>query len=124
MNELRQYADLFQPITPWAGRVPNGFIVDFLGTRIAKEFVEMWGQDVAFPDGVEMQLKLPVLGDGENGEFWFEAVNWVLAAREARERFVMVTLGALYGYQAVGSQRALQLLNPLPYKLVAVEAVP
>jgi hypothetical protein len=36
----------------------------------------------------------------------------------------MITLGACYGAQAVGSQRALQLLNPMPYKLVAVEPEP
>ena len=33
----------------------------------------------------------------------------------------MMSLGAFYGYQAVRSQRALQLINPMPYKLVCVE---
>ena len=33
-------------------------------------------------------------------------------------------LGACYGAQAVGSCRAMQLLNPMPYKLVAVEPEP
>jgi hypothetical protein len=51
-------------------------------------------------------------------------VDWVQAAREARGRYVMVTLGASFGYQAVGSYRALQAVNPMPYKLVAVEPVP
>jgi hypothetical protein len=36
----------------------------------------------------------------------------------------MITLGALHGYQAVGACRALQKLNPMPYKLVAVEPIP
>ena len=36
----------------------------------------------------------------------------------------MVTLGACYGAQAVGSYRALQLVNPMPYKLVAIEPEP
>ena len=36
----------------------------------------------------------------------------------------MITLGANYGAQAVGAYRALQTVNPLPYKLVAVEPVP
>ena len=48
----------------------------------------------------------------------------MVAAREARERFVMVTLGACYGAQAVASCRVLQRLNPMPYKLVAVEPEP
>ena len=60
----------------------------------------------------------------EDGEGWFEAANWILAARAARDRYVMVTLGACYGAQAVGSCRAMQLLNPMPYKLVAVEPEP
>ncbi len=46
------------------------------------------------------------------------------AAREARDRYVMITLGANYGAQAVGACRALQTINPMPYKLVAVEPVP
>jgi hypothetical protein len=41
------------------------------------------------------------IGDGEG---WFEAVNWVEAAREARGRYVMITLGACYAAQAVGDQ--------------------
>ena len=60
----------------------------------------------------------------EDGEGWFEAVNQVLAARDARDRFVMVTLGACYGAQAVGSYLALQKINPMPCKLVAVEPEP
>jgi hypothetical protein len=36
----------------------------------------------------------------------------------------MVTLGACFGAQAVGSYKALQLVNPMPAKLVAVEAEP
>jgi FkbM family methyltransferase len=71
--------------------------------------------------GDHIQTRLPTI---ENGEVWFEAVNWVLAARTARNFYVMVTLGACYGAQAVGSCRALQLLNPMPYKLVAVEPEP
>ena len=124
MNNLLDYADVFQSIQPWSGRVPAGFTVDFFGNLTAKEFLEMWGYHPAFIDGAELQMELPTLGGGSNGEFWFEAADWVLAAREARDRFVMVTLGALYGYQAIGSHRALQLLNPMPYKLVAIEPIP
>src|SRR5205085_9725265 len=62
--------------------------------------------------------------DSGNGEDWFERANWIAAAREARGRFAMITLGACWGAQAVGAARALQLLNPMPCKLVAVEPVP
>jgi hypothetical protein len=123
MNDLNRYAHVLEDITPWKGKVPAGFIVDFLGTVTSKDFL-VWGANPAFVDGAEFSVPLPKLSDGENGEFWFEAASWVLAAREARGRFVMITLGALFGYQAVGACRALQLLNPMPYKLVAVEPVP
>jgi hypothetical protein len=123
-NDLAAYAEIFAVITPWSGIVPDGFEVDFLGTRTAKKFFQPWGDNAAIVGGSHLQTKHPSLGGGENGEFWFEAVDWVQAAREARRRFVMITLGALYGYQAVGSQRALQLLNPMPYTLVAVEPDP
>jgi hypothetical protein len=123
MNDLKKYADTLAAIRPWAGKVPPGFTVDFLGTLTSKEFLT-WGYHPAYVDGAELSLQAPSLGDKENGEFWFEAVDWVLAAREARDQFVMVTLGALFGYQVVGGYRALQLVNPLPYKLVAIEPIP
>ena len=49
--------------------------------------------------GRAVTTRLPVIADGEG---WFETVNWVEAAREARGRYVMVTLGACYAAQAVG----------------------
>ena len=72
-----------------------------------------------------MNTEIPTLGHGAgNGEDWIERVNWFAAAREARGRFVMITPGACYGAQAVGSIRALQLVNPMPYKVVVVEPMP
>jgi hypothetical protein len=123
MNDLKKYSKLLDDIVPWSEIIPAGFTVDFLGTVTSKEFL-VWGYHHAYVDRAEITMRLPLLGEGENGEFWFEAANWVLAAKEARDRFVMITLGALYGYQAVGCSRALQLLNPLPMKLVAVEPIP
>ena len=125
MNDLLKYADLFEEIVPWSGIVPDGYTVDFLGTRTRKKFLELWGWNPLYIDGVQLDVPRPRLtGKDENCEFWFEAADWVLAAREARGGFVMATLGALYGYQAVGSYRTLQRINPMPCKLVAVEPIP
>jgi hypothetical protein len=125
MNDLLKYSKLFTEIVPWTGIVPSGFTVDFLGIRTRKKFLEPWGHDPLYVDGGYLEVPRPALsGKHKNCEFWFEAADWVLAAREARQRFVMITLGALYGYQAVGSHRAVQLLNAMPCKLVAVEAIP
>jgi hypothetical protein len=121
MNDLQAYADVFSGITPWSGEVPKGYLVDFLGTLTAADFRVMFGVDPGVEGGRAVTTRLPTIEDGEG---WFEMVNWVIAAREARERFIMHTLGACYGAQAVGSYRALQLLNPMPCKLVAVEPDP
>jgi hypothetical protein len=124
MNDLQKYAGIFDDITPWSGVVPPGFFIDFLGTLTSKQFVPLDERAVDSNwDGVHVQLPRPSVGP-LGGDFWFEAANWVLSAREARGRYVMVTLGALHGYQAVGAWRALQKLNPMPYKLVAVEPIP
>ena len=121
MNQLHKYANTFANIRPWAGLVPKGYLVDFLGTLTDANFRTMFGVNPASVGGTQVQTRVPVIEDGEG---WFEAVNWIEAAREARERFVMVTLGACYGAQAVGSYRALQALNPMPCRLVAVEPEP
>ena len=121
VNNLQDYANVFDGIKPWAGEVPKGYLVDFLGILTDAKFCVTFGVDPATTGGDFAQTRLPTIEDGEG---WFEAVNWILAARAARGRFVMVTLGACYGAQAVGSCRALQALNPMPYKLVAVEPEP
>jgi len=121
VNKLQEFANVFDGIKPWAGKVRKGYQVDFLGILTDAKFREMFGVNPATTGGTDVETRLPRIEDGEG---WFEAANWVLAARAARGRFVMVTLGACYGAQAVGSCRAMQLLNPMPYRLVAVEPEP
>lgn len=121
VDALTNYADVFGGIAPWSGTAPAGSTVDFLGQQTFHKFLPL----TAFPPEESqqrhVQARLPVI---EDGELWFEAANWVLAAREARDRFVMFTLGANYGNQAVGAALALKQLNPMPFRLVAVEPEP
>jgi hypothetical protein len=125
MNRIEDYAAVFDGIEPFSGTVPTGYMVDFLGILTDARFREMFGVDAKTTGGAHVNTEIPTLGHGAgNGEDWIERVNWFAAAREARGRFVMITLGACYGAQAVGSIRALQLVNPMPYKVVAVEPVP
>jgi predicted O-methyltransferase YrrM len=131
MNDLERYRDIFDGIQPWSGHVPHRFIVDFVGSLTDINFHPFLFDDLHF-DGDAVgnsfeQTRLPQLSDGgtpANAEGWFEAVDWVAAAREARGKYVMITLGANYGAQAVGACRTLRMINPMPYKLVAVEPVP
>jgi hypothetical protein len=129
MNRLEDFTNIFAGLHPWAGEVPLGFSVDFQGTLTDVTFRQNWAGDAI--GGSHVETELPSLENTTpaqftattrwRGEGWFEAVNWYLAAREARNRFVMVTLGAWHGSQAVGSYRALQAVNPMPCRLVAVE---
>jgi len=121
VHDLQKYSDVFADVTPWAGNVPKGFLVDFVGTLTTADFRVMFGIDPMSVGGTYVETKRPTIADGEG---WFEAVNWIVSAREAKDRYTMVTLGACYGAQATGSFRALQHLNPMPYKLVAVEPDP
>ena len=120
-NDLAKYANIFAGITPWSGQLPAGFTVDFVGTRIDLKFRTIFPVHESLIGGKAVTTRLPVMSDGEG---WFEAVNWIEAARAARGRFVMITLGACYGAQAVGSYRTLQLINPMPSRFVAVEGDP
>ena len=129
--DLEAYRDVFKGIQPWKGYVPPQYIVDFLGMLIDIQFHPMLFADPNFNPAVVgggyEETAIPRLADAKtpaDAEAWFEAADWVIAAREASDRYVMITLGANYGAQAVGAYRALQAVNPMPYKLVAVEPVP
>jgi hypothetical protein len=124
MNDMQDYRGAFAGLTPWSGHVPQGYLADFLGTLTDIRFRPLSGLDRSSVGGGNVATSLPKLGDGSNGEGWFEAINWLSAAREARERFVMMSLGAHYGAQVVGVHRMLQHVNPMPSTLVAVEAEP
>jgi FkbM family methyltransferase len=122
-NDLLVYQKVLDQISPWAGEVPKGYLVDFLGTFTDAKFRTQSDLNAAGLGGAYATTEIPQL-DGCNGEWWFETVDWLAAAQEASGRFVMITLGACYGAQAVGAFRALQMINPMPCKLVAVEPEP
>jgi hypothetical protein len=122
MSRLVDHMRIFDGITPWAGYVPQGYLIDFVGTKIDLKFRKLLGVDPTIEGGNHIQTKIPTLQT--HGEGWFEVFNWVAAAREARESFVMMTLGACFGYQATGCFGALRILNPTRCKLVLVEPEP
>lgn len=124
MENLEAYRNVFDGVEPWSGEVPTGYFVDFLGTLTDARFLSVLGVDAAKVGGGYERTALPPIGDGRNAEGWFEAANWFTAAREARGQFVMMTLGACYGAQAVGAWRALRMVNPMPCTLVAAEPIP
>jgi hypothetical protein len=124
LNELQAFSGAFDGLQPWAGFVPQGYVADFLGVLTDVRFQPLSRTDPRTVGDREQRTAFPAIGTGDNAEGWFEAVNWLAAARAARGRYVMITLGACFGAQAVGAQRTLDLVNPMPSKLVAVEPVP
>ncbi|MBT4491081.1 MAG: hypothetical protein HOC72_26320 [Rhodospirillaceae bacterium] len=120
MNDLGAFQNVFDDIEPFKGIAPAGFIVDAFGQLTEAGFRTIWLDDPDWERDREVELSMPT---DVTDEGWFEVVNWVEAAREARDSYVMMTLGACYGAQAVGSYLALQKLNPMPCLLVAVEGV-
>jgi FkbM family methyltransferase len=110
---------LLNLITPWSGEVPQGYIVDFLG--ILRDGSFLWKPTNSL-DAHHESTTLPTVGS--HGEAWFEIASWLMSAHEAQGQYVAVSLGAAFGHQLVGAWKALQAINPLPSRLVAVEPVP
>ncbi|HEX4507610.1 MAG TPA: FkbM family methyltransferase [Alphaproteobacteria bacterium] len=124
MNDLASFQPLIDGLTPWQGFVPQGYVADHMGTLTDIRFQPLSGLSPAQVGGRHTIVRPPGMAEGGNGEWWFETVNWLTAAREANGSFTMITLGACFGAQAVGAHKALQMVNPMPCKLVAVEPVP
>ena len=120
-NDLARFVNIFDGLTPWAGIPGRGKIVNAFGVLTDRRFLHFFLDQTKAEGESWVETRFPRL---EDGELWFEMADWVEAARDARERFVMITLGACFGFQAVGSYRALQMINPVPCKLVAVEPEP
>lgn len=110
---------LLRLIQPWSGDVPSGYSVDFLGILTDGSF--LWNKAGPF-GGRHETTSLPTVAT--HGEAWFEVASWLLSARDAQDRYVAISLGAAFGAQLVGAWKALQAINPLPARLVAVEPVP
>jgi FkbM family methyltransferase len=119
VEPFAEIEQLFAAVSPWAGEVPAGYAVDFLGVRTDGKF--LWNQAGPF-GGRHVTTSRPTVES--DGEGWFEMADWLASARAARERYVAISLGAAFGRQLVGAFKALHALNPLPSLLVAVEPVP
>jgi FkbM family methyltransferase len=119
MNDIEKYLRLLENFEPFSGYVPKGFLVDFVGGLTDAASRTMWGVDPAKEGGRYTRADRPTVNQADP---FFEAAAWLEAACDARGTYTMITLGACYGGQAIGAYRALQRVNPMPAKLVAVEA--
>jgi FkbM family methyltransferase len=104
----------------WEGTVPTGFFAYFLGNRSRADY---W----AFPEDIRR------LYDRERFETFSgpalddNIFDWLIlleAVVEARDEFTMVALGAGWGRWLVSAALAVKQFQPLPCRLIGVEAEP
>jgi len=113
---FRQH-DVFSRFKPFTGEIPAHFAVDFLGTKIRREFIA----------GMPTQ-PVNTHTDGFYPIFDEEYIEWIDLLEsivEASGSYTMIELGAGFGRWAAKAGRAVEQYNPqLPYQLIAVEAEP
>jgi FkbM family methyltransferase len=110
---------LIDRIEPWSGNVSAGYAVDALGILTDARFLVTSKDRFDARHETTQRPSFPTWG-----ERYLELADWLLAARDARDYFVGVSLGAAYGGQLVLASKALAAVNPLPFRLAAVEPVP
>ena len=104
-------------MVPWSGYVNAGFVVNFLGAKTRCDF---FGEaSKAQAKGGFVKSRLPLFD-----EEYLEYTDLIETIMTARDRFVMIELGAGYGRWLVNAACALRTLNPLPFYFVGVEAEP
>jgi Methyltransferase FkbM domain len=110
---------LLDRIAPSSGDVPAGYAVDSIGILTDATFLVSRTGPFEAHHEITQRPSLSTWG-----ERYLELADWLLAARDARDHFVAVSLGASYGGQLVLAWKVLNALNPLPCRLVGVEPVP
>src|ERR1700687_341709 len=111
----RKHHKIFSAFHRWAGRVPAGFDVDFLGTRYKTDYFTIW------PHQLQERYEAPQHPPFD--EEYFEWIDLLEAVSYAKNRFVMLELGAGFGRWTARAAAAAQQRN-VPDFLVAVEGEP
>jgi FkbM family methyltransferase len=96
------------------GKQVPGWLIDGLGIKTSVDFADMSNWQVQFEPVAEPQFN----------ESYFEWIDLLSAVCEAREKFVMIELGAGFGPWLVAAATALRQLGSTPCHLVGVEAEP
>jgi FkbM family methyltransferase len=112
--------EVFYRFRCWEGRVPEGFIVNFLGVVTRTSY---WQPNVAlgeaYPSNRQVKTEYPPFD-----EEYFEWVDLLESVVTAKGQFTMIELGAGWGRWTANAAAALKYLGDLPRTFVAVEAEP
>jgi FkbM family methyltransferase len=116
----RAHHRVFREFPCWQGRVPQGFIVNFLGVMTRVSYFEPYSEiESEYPPDRHVETQHP-----EFDEEYFEWIDLLEAVTAAQGRFTMLELGAGFGRWTVNAAAALKQSSGLPYSMVAVEAEP
>jgi FkbM family methyltransferase len=117
---LPTHHPIFERFRPWEGKVPEGFVVNFLGVM---RRIHFWEPDVenppAYPADRYVRTDYPPFDS-----LYLELIAVLEAVMAAEEHFTMLELGAGYGYWTAIAAAALKQTKNLPYTFVPVEADP
>ena len=123
MDFLETTTHMFSEMAPWQGDVRDGYFPNYLGVMTKTAFVA---------DQAPSNQLLPVDNKGtsapapnfSDGEVFYEQAAIHRAVQDAKGEFIMVELGGGFAARAVDAHAALQSNNPMPCRLVVVEAEP
>jgi FkbM family methyltransferase len=107
---------IFDEFPCWEGEVKAGFSINFLGVATRNEFFTMMSKN--HHQRFE-STQLPAFD-----EEYFEWIDLLEAVQSAKERFMMIELGAGYGRWLANAVAALRSSTNLPYRLIGVEPEP
>jgi FkbM family methyltransferase len=114
-REKYRHHPVFLHFERWAGIVPAGFDVDFLGSKMPLRFFDSERRQLA--DHYEAPLYAPF------DEEYFEWIDLLEAVAFAEGSFIMLEVGAGFGRWTVRAATA-AAQRRLPCSLIAVEAEP
>jgi FkbM family methyltransferase len=116
----RGHDQIFQRFRCWEGKVPDGFIVNFLGVMTRACY---WQPNIALADAYPtdryVRTEYPPFD-----EEYFEWTDLLEAVIAAQGHFTMLELGGGWGRWTANAAFALRQINDLPHTLIAVEAEP
>lgn len=118
---MPEHHRIFQNAELWSGRIADHIDIDFLGAREDKQFFLPDWRNIPrnFSKTHDQWTNLP-----EFSEEYFEWIDFLAATKTARDRFVMMELGAGYGRWLMRAAAAISRYNPIPTLLIGVEAEP
>lgn len=115
-----EHHPVFRQFSCWKGPVPEGFIVNFLGTLTRVNYFESFSEvSKGYPEDRHVTTDYPPFD-----EEYFEWIDVLESVMAARGDFTMLELGAGYGRWTANAAAALKHVGKPAYTLIAVEAEP